>query len=131
MQDEWIADWEDERQFCSTHHGPISECADDDADWFPQRSVCQPTMQLEAVKRRYERLHEKAPFHDGSFKSWVKEASDEHPFHYADGVGFWMSREDLTPDDDFLEQGSVAKNGDSGTDSAHGEPEKSAEQQHA
>jgi hypothetical protein len=65
-------------------------------------------MQLEAVQRLYALRHEDAPFHDGSFENWAKEPSRAYPFHYADGVSFWMSRDDLTPDADWLGE-SVAE----------------------
>lgn len=72
-------------------------------------SVCQPTMQLEAAKRRYAKLHEERPYHNGTRTVWAKEPSLQFPFHYSDGVSFWMSPVDLSPDDDFLGQGSVAE----------------------
>jgi hypothetical protein len=59
-------------------------------------------MDLAAAKRRYAALHEALPFHDGSFKSWVKERSDSHPFHFSDGVQVWVSDVDYSPDDNFL-----------------------------
>lgn len=65
-------------------------------------------MQLEAVKRLYALLHKDAPYHDGSHERWSANPSREYPFHFADGVSFWMSREDLTPDADWL-GGSVAE----------------------
>lgn len=82
----------------------MSECGDPEADWFPQRAVCYPTMQLEAIRRRYDQLHQDKPYHDGTFSWWTEEPSDATPFHYLDGVHLWVSREDLTPDDNFLDQ---------------------------
>lgn len=61
-------------------------------------------MQLEAARRRYEQLHEDKPFHDGTFRLWSEKWSRLTPFHYSDGVTIWLSRDDLTPDDDFLNQ---------------------------
>jgi hypothetical protein len=102
--EEWIADWEIEQERCKFHGGPYTECPDADADWFPQMSTCYPTMQLEAVKRRYAELHKDRPYHDGTRVIWAEKPSRLTPFHFSDGVTFWLSREDLTPDDDFLAQ---------------------------
>lgn len=59
-------------------------------------------MALAAAKRTYEALHEKRPFHDGTFRSWREKPTELHPYHYNDGVRIWVSGYDLTPDDDFL-----------------------------
>lgn len=66
-------------------------------------SVCWPTAQLEAAKRRYELLHENEPYHDGN-GHWAEKPSLDYPFHLSDGTSFWMSPVDLSPDDDFLGQ---------------------------
>jgi hypothetical protein len=80
----------------------LSECGDDDRDLFPQRSVCWPTAQLKAAEELYMRLHEDAPYHDGTFERWAEKRSIDFPFHAMDGVAFWLSPVDLSPDDDFL-----------------------------
>lgn len=59
-------------------------------------------MQLEAVKGLYGERHKKQPYHDGKFLIWGEHRTKLTPFHYTDGVTIWLSREDLTPDDDFL-----------------------------
>lgn len=64
-------------------------------------------MQEKAAQRRWEILHQERPYHDGSFESWSKEPSLSHPFKYDDGVMIWVSKDDLSPDDDFLEQKSA------------------------
>lgn len=55
-------------------------------------------------------LHEKRPYHDGSFPDdlgqWSEKPSLARPFHYTDGVTIWMAPVDLSPDDDFLGQRS-------------------------
>ncbi len=61
----------------------------------------------------YHDLHRDAPWHDGLFQVWTKEQSALTPFRFDMGVSIWLAREDLTPDDDWLEQrrdvlGSVA-----------------------
>lgn len=102
--EDWIADWEIEAERCKFHGGPYSECPDGEIDWFPQRAICRPTMQLDAARRRYEELHKDKPYHSGDFTRWAEKPSLQFPFHYSDGVTIWMSRDDLTPDDDFLAQ---------------------------
>lgn len=59
-------------------------------------------MQLKGAARLYSMLHEDAPYHDGTFKSWAKEASPSHPFHAADGVTIWTAPWDIRPWDEFL-----------------------------
>lgn len=55
-----------------------------------------------AAQWMYDTKHEDEPFHDGTFTSWSKRRTEAHPFHYMDGVQVWVSRLDLTPDDDFI-----------------------------
>ena len=62
-------------------------------------------MQLAAVNAMYDELHRERPFHDGTFRFWQEKRTPLTPFHYRDGVSIWLSRDDLTPDDDFLGQG--------------------------
>lgn len=69
-------------------------------------------MQERAAQRRWEILHQEQPYHDGSFESWAKEPSLTHPFRFDDGVTIWVSKEDLSPDDDFLEQSPAADQAD-------------------
>lgn len=79
----------------------MSECGDDERDWFPQMSVCWPSAQLAAAQALYADLHKDRPYHDGSFKNWAEGRSRAHPFHYADGVSMWLADEDI-PGPDFL-----------------------------
>lgn len=97
-----------ERERCPKCGGPASECADPERDWFPQRTVCYAEMVRDAVERKYERLHEHAPYHDGTFESWAKEPSVEHPYHFKAGVTIWVADHDVNPDDDFLRRGGPA-----------------------
>ena len=90
---------EAERHDCGHPH---SVCSDPDKDWFPQRTVCYPTMERMAAVARYERLHEDLPYHDGTFSSWRKKPDDEHPYHFQWGVSVWVAEKDWSPDDDFL-----------------------------
>lgn len=59
-------------------------------------------MDQAAADRKWAALHEKAPWHDGSFTSWVAERSDSHPYHMNDGVRIWVDTTDWNPDDQFL-----------------------------
>jgi hypothetical protein len=56
----------------------------------------------------YDKLHEDRPWHDGTETIWRAEYSSLTPFNYRDGVTIWVSKYDLSPDDDFLGQ-SVAE----------------------
>jgi hypothetical protein len=99
-----IAVYEIEKDRCQFHGGPYSECGDDERDWFPQLSVCHPTMQLKFAQRRFEKLHEDEPYHDGYFRFWSKEPTKRCPFHYTDGATIFLSPEDLNLGGDFLKQ---------------------------
>lgn len=55
-----------------------------------------------AAQWMYDQKHKDEPYHDGSWTFWSKDRSGAHPFHYMDGVRIWVSRENRTPDDDFI-----------------------------
>lgn len=59
-------------------------------------------MERAAANRRYAALHEKRPFHDGTFKRWSENATPSTPYHYGDGVTIWAASHDVNPDDNFL-----------------------------
>lgn len=65
-------------------------------------------MQIAAINARYDEIHKDKPFHDGIGLIWDEKRTPLTPFHYRDGVSIWLSKDDLTPDDDFLRQ-SVAQ----------------------
>lgn len=65
-------------------------------------------MEREAADRAYEALHEKRPFHDGTFTSWVAEASRSHPYHFRDGVTVYVADEDAAPWDEFTTRESAS-----------------------
>ena len=71
-------------------------------------------MERVAAARQYERLHEDAPWHDGTFTSWRKEPSASHPYRADDGVTIWVASVDLNPDDEFTTKrdASPVKGGD-------------------
>ena len=63
-------------------------------------------MQTAGATRLYALRHKDKPYHDGWFQSWAEEPSASHPYRYDDGVSIWLASVDLSPDDDFLGQGS-------------------------
>lgn len=81
---------------------PQHVCSDKSRQWFPQLEVCYPTMEQDAARERFRRLHEKRPWHDGTFTSWGEEQSADHPYRFDYGVTIWASREDLGHGGDFL-----------------------------
>lgn len=72
-----------------------------------------------AASWRYEQLHKDVPYHDGTFKSWARERSSSHPYHFRDGVRIWVAPEDLAPDDDFLGRPSHQGGADAEPDAEH------------
>lgn len=56
----------------------------------------------------YDALHEKRPFHDGTFSSWAEKASEEHPYHYRDGIEIMALETDVNPDDLFTTERDAA-----------------------
>lgn len=59
--------------------------------FYPQLHRCWVTAAQKATQRRYDRLH-------------ADEQPDEYDQLPTDGTSVWMSTEDLTPDDDFLDE---------------------------
>lgn len=59
-------------------------------------------MEKESAARKYARIHDKRPYHDGTFTSWAEKASDSHPFHFNDGVTIYAAPVDENPHDHFL-----------------------------
>lgn len=105
-QDAQIAEWEREQGICHTHGGPRDECDDPERVWFPQRRICHATMERAAAEWRYSKMHDAAPYHDGTFptdpKAWASERSASHPYSAHDGVTIWVAETDLSPHDHFL-----------------------------
>ena len=52
--------------------------------------------------RRYGELHDKAQFHDGTFKVWANKSTDATPYHFSDGTSIIATAVDYAPDDEFL-----------------------------
>lgn len=65
-------------------------------------------MERAATNSAYAKLHEKAPYHDGTFRSWAKEWSPKHPYHYNDGVSIGVADRDLTPHDAFTTEADAS-----------------------
>lgn len=106
-QEDWRAHVEAERETCKFHHGPVSECDDDERDWFPQMVVCWPSAQLAAAQALYADQHMERPYHDGSFQSWSKERTRAYPFHYRDGVSMYLAPIEMDPDNQWLGSAGV------------------------
>lgn len=58
-------------------------------------------MEREAAAASYAKLHEKEPYHNGSFTSWSKDRGPSHPYHFNEGVSIGVADENLTPWDKF------------------------------
>ncbi|GAB3776781.1 hypothetical protein GCM10027600_43200 [Nocardioides ginsengisegetis] len=97
-----MARWQRKRSACPSCTGDRAECNDPEHDWYAYRIVCYRTMAAAAANAKWERLHADAPYHDGTFNSWVEKRSDAHPFHFSEGVTIGVSRHDMNPDDNFL-----------------------------
>lgn len=97
-----VAAWERKKTRCPQCKGDIAECSDHTVTWYPQRTICYPSMANAAANRRYDEVHQDLPFHDGTFTKWAKESSLATPYHYREGVNVWVADVDWTPDDDFL-----------------------------
>jgi hypothetical protein len=63
-------------------------------------------MEREAANAKWQRLHKDQQWHDGTWKHWSAEPSDEHPYHRDHGVTIGVADRDLRPDDCFLSQPS-------------------------
>jgi hypothetical protein len=74
---------------------PREVCADPERIWYPQMSVCRVEMEAAAAQAQYDRLHEKRPWHDGTFTDWAAEPSADHPYHRDFGTRIWVTETDL------------------------------------
>lgn len=104
----WIARRERDRDICKHCGNPISECSDPETAYYPFRFVCYATMEQQAANAAYADLHEKAPYHDGTFTSWAEERSRKHPYRYTDGVTIAVANHDPTPWDKFTTEVSAS-----------------------
>lgn len=76
------------RDLCSACGNLRTVCSDPDRVWYPQRTMCYATANREVTQRRVLKRNED-----------VKQTADA--LHPMDGMGVWVSEDDLTPDDDF------------------------------
>lgn len=74
---------------------PREVCGDADRPWYPQMTVCHVEMATEAAQAQFARLHEKRPWHDGTFADWAEKPDADHPYHYAHGTRIWVAERDL------------------------------------
>ncbi len=100
------------QEACPTCGSDIAECGHPAAEFYAQRLVCRRTMAAKAAANLYQQMHKDRPFHDGTFPKdphgWSESASRATPYHFMDGVSFYATPRDLSPDDDFLSWGSGA-----------------------
>ena len=89
---------------CPSCNGPIDQCRHE-RPFYPQMTVCYKTMERQAAVARWAKLHEKEPYHDGSFQVWSKTRTPETPYHYDDGVTIWVTDTDHGIGGDFLGEG--------------------------
>lgn len=110
----------------ATHSGPgipphpRDGCDDPDHLWYPQMTVCRAEMELATAQARYERLHEKRPWHDGTFADWATEPDVDHPYHYRSGVQIWVAERDLALGGKFTTQANPYADDDEDEEEAHG-----------
>ncbi|MGH3996674.1 MAG: hypothetical protein ACRDTJ_04345 [Pseudonocardiaceae bacterium] len=100
----WIERRHREQTTCSECGRPASECSDPERSHYPFRRVCYVTMERRAAETLYAELHEKEPYHNGTFASWSKDRGPSHPYHFNDGVSVGVTDRDVTPWDTFTTQ---------------------------
>lgn len=76
-------------EICPSCGNLRSVCSDPERPFYPQRAVCYATAVKEVTVRRLRKLHS-------------QDAAEA--LHPLDGLGVWASPDDLTPDDDFLNE---------------------------
>lgn len=126
-RDLWVARWEQAAETCPDHNGPRSECGDRDKPWFPQRHVCIPTMERQAAQATYRRIHEDAPWHDGTFQHWSKDQSRDFPYHFDHGVTIVVTETDENPEDQFLTRRRPGRVGAGEDEAEDAEPDERGE----
>lgn len=96
-RDLWITRWEKARERCPDCGNPIAECSDPRRQWWSYRRVDYAAMERMAAEAAYEALHEKRPWHNGTFTSWADKRSASHPYHFKHGVTIGVADHDVTP----------------------------------
>lgn len=103
MQEEWVADWEADRERCAQCGRPRSECSDPEVDWYPQRTICWATVARDVAVRKYREMYSSKQYHSGGFDFPVEKFDAEvAPFSMFDGVSIWVSRTDHGEGGEFL-----------------------------
>lgn len=74
---------------------PREVCADPSRSWYPQMSVCHVEMEAAAADAAFRALHEKRPWHDGTFADWAETQDADHPYHFTFGTKVWVTETDL------------------------------------
>lgn len=69
-------------------------CSDPTTLFYPQRSYCYASAGRDQTWRR-------------TFKAYEHPKPDSESPHITDGLSWWMSQHDLTPDDDFFGEGRL------------------------
>ena len=89
-RDGW-ADYDDYLDALCPNCGQLrSVCGDPEAPWYPQRTHCYATAARQSVMRRM-----------GDYYRKVEPSESNGWMHPGDGVAYWVSTSDLSPDDDF------------------------------
>lgn len=96
-----MARWEKQQLTCPECNRLREVCSDHERTFYPHRSVCYASMETEAAQAAYDALHEKRPWHDGTFASWSEKRDAGHPYHYTHGVRIGVAETDLAPWDAF------------------------------
>jgi hypothetical protein len=81
--------WTDERERCPDCGQPRDVCSDPNVDYYAQKAICWATAARKVNLRRWEKKTEDA-------------RPDAAGYLPDDGATVWVSRIDLTPDEDFL-----------------------------
>lgn len=71
-----------------------SVCSDPTVQYYPQRSYCYASAAREQIWRRTR-------------KAYKHPDADAAEPHITDGLAWWMSLHDLTPDDDFFGEAAL------------------------
>lgn len=88
-REQWISLWQYEQDTCRECGQQRSVCSDPEQAFYPQRNICYATAAQRTAQRRYEALAKRANAPEGAL----------------DGDTIWVSTDNLTPDDDFLQEG--------------------------
>lgn len=83
-------------------------CSDPNVTWYPQRSTCYAVATVESVRRR-------------TVQKYGHPKHDDGGLHITDGLTWWTSQHDLTPEDDFFGDEALRA---AGMPTAHSQPDQ-------